>query len=287
MLIHSDTPQGTWWEWKHSHTDGDVDSGISHANRTEVNKQNPRLLNSPSLVAIGLSEGMRHGLQLAGITLLWLVDLNIDWDRLVSHCIMDSRDLWEFPPFFRFQLQSLCTTLTAGKCCARGLWKSLTRPRHGSLRLKHLASLEIFHSDIVFQKTRHLTHMANINYRFTRVAVTHSCYNFLFLPVRIEQFTLLNLPLFFCIYKGFKMSLDVLSADICETIIGDLYFFFDMSFRDYISANSSPLDKIATISQTIFSDAILSDTANGENFFKMTAFTFRVLFWKNTITMTS
>ena len=66
------------------------------------------------------------------------------------------------------------------------------------------------------------------------------------------------------------MSLDVLSANICETIIGDLYFFFDMSFRDHISVKSSPLDKMATISQTIFADAILSDTANGENFFKMT-----------------
>ena len=52
-----------------------------------------RLLHSPNLVAIVLSRcqwGMIHCLQLAGITLLWLVGLNIDWDCLVPHCIMTS-----------------------------------------------------------------------------------------------------------------------------------------------------------------------------------------------------
>ena len=34
-------------------------------------------------------------------------------------------DQWKFPPFFRPQWQSPCTALTADKCCARGLWKSL------------------------------------------------------------------------------------------------------------------------------------------------------------------
>ena len=33
---------------------------------------------------------------LAGITLLWFVGLNIDWDCLVPHCIMGSCDQWEF-----------------------------------------------------------------------------------------------------------------------------------------------------------------------------------------------
>ena len=47
---------------------------------------------------------------------LWLVGLNINWDCLVPHCIMGSRDQREFPPFFRPQWQSLCTALTAGKC---------------------------------------------------------------------------------------------------------------------------------------------------------------------------
>ena len=71
---------------------------------------------------------MRHGFQLAGIAPLWLVALNIDWDCLVPHCIMDSRDQWEFPPFFRLKWQSLCSALTAGikavqKDCERVLSK--------------------------------------------------------------------------------------------------------------------------------------------------------------------
>ena len=41
--------------------------------------------------------GKRHGLQLAGITLLCLVGLNIDWDCPVPHCIIGSRDQWKFP----------------------------------------------------------------------------------------------------------------------------------------------------------------------------------------------
>ena len=45
--------------------------------------------------------GMRHGLQLAGITLLWLVGLNIPWDCLVSPCIMGSCDQWKFSSFFQ------------------------------------------------------------------------------------------------------------------------------------------------------------------------------------------
>ena len=57
---------------------------------------------------------MRHGPQLAGITLLWLVGLKIDWDCLVPHCIMGSHDQWEFQLLFRPQWQSLCTALTAG-----------------------------------------------------------------------------------------------------------------------------------------------------------------------------
>ena len=59
--------------------------------------------------------GIRHGLQLAGITLLWLVGLNIDQDRLVTRFTMGSRNQWEFPPFFSSPWQSFCTALTAGK----------------------------------------------------------------------------------------------------------------------------------------------------------------------------
>ena len=39
--------------------------------------------------------------------------LNIDWYCLVLHCIMRSRDRWEFPPFFRPPWPSLCTAVTA------------------------------------------------------------------------------------------------------------------------------------------------------------------------------
>ena len=43
-----------------------------------------RLLHSPGVVAGELSVDMRHGLQLAGIALLWLVGQDIGWDCL-SH----------------------------------------------------------------------------------------------------------------------------------------------------------------------------------------------------------
>ena len=82
-----------------------------------------RLLHSSSVVAIDCQWGMRHGLQVAGITLLWLVGLNIDWDYLLPHCIMGSCDQWEFPLFFRHQWQSPCTAPTAGKCLPLGLCK--------------------------------------------------------------------------------------------------------------------------------------------------------------------
>ena len=71
--------------------------------------------------------GMRHVLQLAGITLLWLVDLSTDWDCLVPHCIMGSRDQWEFPLFFRPQWQSFCTAVMAGNCLLFGLCKGTVR----------------------------------------------------------------------------------------------------------------------------------------------------------------
>ena len=74
-----------------------------------------RLLHSPSLVAIGLSKEYETWFPiLAGITLLWLVGLNIDWDCLVPQCIIGVCDQWEFPLFFRPQWQSLGTALTAG-----------------------------------------------------------------------------------------------------------------------------------------------------------------------------
>ena len=59
-----------------------------------------RLLHITSLVAIGLSVGYEtwppndwHHAFVIG----WF---NIDGDCFVPHCIMGSRDQWEFPPFF-------------------------------------------------------------------------------------------------------------------------------------------------------------------------------------------
>ena len=49
----------------------------------------------------GCQWGVRHGLQLAGITLLWLVGVNMYWDCLVSQCIVGSRDWCELPLFYK------------------------------------------------------------------------------------------------------------------------------------------------------------------------------------------
>ena len=70
---------------------------------------------------------MRDGLRLAGFTLLWLVGLKIDWDCPVPHCIMGSRDQWEYQLFFRPQWQSLCTALTAGNCLPLWLCKGTVK----------------------------------------------------------------------------------------------------------------------------------------------------------------
>ena len=70
---------------------------------------------------------MIHGLQLAGITVSWLVGLNIDWVCLMPRNIMGARDQWEFPPFFRTQWQSLWTAVTAGICLQLGLSKGTVK----------------------------------------------------------------------------------------------------------------------------------------------------------------
>ena len=88
-----------------------------------------RVLHRSILVAIGLSVGYETRHPIGWHHAFVIVGLIIDWDRLVPHYIMDSRDQWEFSPFFRLQWQSLCTALTAGKCLSlgpcKGLWKSL------------------------------------------------------------------------------------------------------------------------------------------------------------------
>ena len=59
----------------------------------------------------------------------------IGWSNynLVSHCIVGSRDRWQFPPFSRPQWQSLCTALTAGKCLPLGLGKGTAKESHSAL----------------------------------------------------------------------------------------------------------------------------------------------------------
>ena len=74
-----------------------------------------------------LHHDFRPGLQLAGITRLWLVSLNRDRDCLVSHCIMGSCDQWEFPPFCRPQWLPFCTATVTGKCLPLGLCKGTVK----------------------------------------------------------------------------------------------------------------------------------------------------------------
>ena len=72
--------------------------------------------------------GIRHGL-----TLLWLVGLKIDWDCPVPHCIMGSRDQWEFQLFFQTSVTVPlhCNCLPLGLC--KGTVKESTVVNHGRL----------------------------------------------------------------------------------------------------------------------------------------------------------
>ena len=70
---------------------------------------------------------MRHGLQSAGISLLWLVGLNMGLECLMSNCIVGSRDRLEFPLFFRHHWQSICTALTGRQCLRLGLCKETVK----------------------------------------------------------------------------------------------------------------------------------------------------------------
>ena len=82
-----------------------------------------RLLHSLSLVAVVPSEGLRHGLQLAGITFLWFVVLNIDYRllRVPIHCGLT----WpmEISTVFQSPFTVPCAALTAGKCLSLKLCK--------------------------------------------------------------------------------------------------------------------------------------------------------------------
>ena len=110
---------------------------------------------------------MRHGLQLAGSTLLWLVSLNTDWDCLVPHCIMGLCDRWKFSPFFRPQWPSLCRAQTAGKCLSAGLCKGTVKE---STTLKTQVSCQNIYQYQTIQPNNHFnsskliyTHLFNIS----------------------------------------------------------------------------------------------------------------------------
>ena len=60
---------------------------------------------------------MRHGLQLAGIILLWLVGRNIGLSRIAVHCVLT----WPIGIFTVFHWQSPCTALTTGICQPLGM----------------------------------------------------------------------------------------------------------------------------------------------------------------------
>ena len=122
---------------------------------------------------------MRHGLQLTGICHLWLDGLSIVWDCLVSHCILGSRDRWEFQPFFRNQRQSLCTSLTADKCLLLRLGKGTAKKsiqiiRHERKHIPQFHDLKydsgrsigpIHYSDVI---------MSTMTSQITSLTVVHS-----------------------------------------------------------------------------------------------------------------
>ena len=73
--------------------------GVEHAIEAG-NSENIRLLQSPWPIDIRTASGVwDRCLQMAGIAVLWLADLNIVWVLPHSKSILGSRDRWEFTPF--------------------------------------------------------------------------------------------------------------------------------------------------------------------------------------------
>ena len=99
-----------------------------------------RQLLSLSLVAVWLSVGIRHGLQLAGTIPLWLAGLNIGQDCLMSQCTVGSRDQWGFPSSTWGHRQSFCTVLTAGQCLQLRLCKETVKESMSTWTNKRLAN---------------------------------------------------------------------------------------------------------------------------------------------------
>ena len=81
LLLTPESPFLIMWDLLTVH---DVSNHLSFwTKRPKLESSRPvshRPLHSPGLVAARLSTGYEHGLQLAGITLLWLADLNTVWD---------------------------------------------------------------------------------------------------------------------------------------------------------------------------------------------------------------
>ena len=107
-----------------------------------------RLLHSPSLMAIEDSQwGKRHGLQIG-----WHHPFIVGWFKYrlgLPSAPLHYGLTWpvgiEFPPFFRPQWQSLCTTLTAGICLPLGLCKGTVKE---SMALCLESAVEVFRTHI-------------------------------------------------------------------------------------------------------------------------------------------
>ena len=90
-----------------------------------------RLLQSLSLVAVGLSVGYETWLVLSAV---WLADLNIDGETPWLHwilgnlqCVVGSCDWWKFLPCSKAHWQSPCTAPTAGIYLPLGLCKETVK----------------------------------------------------------------------------------------------------------------------------------------------------------------
>ena len=87
-------------------------SSITHACIIGPQWVKPRLLHSPSLVAIGLSVGYETRPPI-GLQHPFVIGWSKDWDCPVPQCIMGSRDQWEFQLFswWRHQMETLSALL--------------------------------------------------------------------------------------------------------------------------------------------------------------------------------
>ena len=123
------------------------------------------LLNSHSLVAVGMWVVLRHDLQVAVSAAVWWVDSNIDSGTPQLWCIVGSRDKWEFPTFFRGHWQSPCTALMAGICLPLVLCKETVKESNQQPSIRYIMKamvsqtltgkaakfVPVFHPDILRQ----------------------------------------------------------------------------------------------------------------------------------------